>query len=101
MIRHIVLFKFKPEATKKEMENLIIELESLKNNIETIRSIEVARDIGGKHNSCDLVINALFDSIDDVNAYLAHPAHVKALDSVTKLCEPTYKIDYVTNWVAM
>ncbi len=101
MIRHIVLFKLKPKVTRKEMEGLAKELNRLKQNIDEVRSVEVEMDVGRKDNSCDLILNALFDNMEDVKAYSVHPAHVKVLESINRLCESTTKIDYHTKWVGI
>ena len=101
MIRHIVLFKFKNGVTSEEKQRLALELANLKQNIGNVRDLELEMDIGGKHNSYDMALNTLFDSMEEVNAYAVHPAHVKALDTVRNLCESTAKVDYKTSKVAM
>ncbi len=101
MIRHIVLFKFKTGVSQEEMEAFAQMLSDLKNEVKYVRVLEVSRDIGAKPNSYDLVLNSLFDSMDDVDKYSVHPAHIKALEMVNKLCEPTVKVDYDTNQVEM
>lgn len=101
MIRHIVLFKFKNGVTAEEKEGLARELRNLGRTIDRLRSIEVAMDAAGKHNSYDMALNALFDNMEDVSAYAVHPAHVKAVDNVNRLCESHVKVDYETKWVQM
>lgn len=101
MIRHIVLFKFKKGVTEQEKTSLIRELENLGKIIGHVRSLEVARDEARKHNSYDLALNAVFDSLADVEAYAVHPAHVKVVDTINRLCEAHVKIDYPTKWVAI
>lgn len=83
------------------MEELARELNSLKENIEQVRGIEVEMDVGRTDNSCDLVLNALFDNMEDVKAYSTHPAHVKVLETVERLCKSRMKIDYHTRWVGI
>jgi len=101
MIRHIVLFKFKKGVTQQEKNSLARELENLGKIIERVRSLEVAFDEARQHNSYDLALNAVFDTMEDMEAYSVHPAHVKAVDTVNRLCETRVKIDYTTKWVAM
>jgi len=76
------------------MEGLIRELNGLKDSIEQVRAIEVEVDVGRTPNSCDLVLDSLFDNMEDVKTYSTHPAHVKILEMVGKLCESRMKIDY-------
>ncbi len=101
MIRHIVFFKFKDGVTTEQKEGLALELSNLQQNIDHIRDLELEMDIGANHNSYDMVLNTLFDSMDSVNAYAVHPAHVKALDTIKSICESTAKVDYKTSKVAM
>jgi len=96
MIRHIVLFKYKADVTDRQKETLAYELESLANSISTIKSLQVGLDVGAKNNSYDLALNTLFDSVEDVEAYAAHPAHIKVLDTIGQLCQSTVKVDYET-----
>lgn len=96
MIRHIVFFKFKSSATQEDVTSLTGKLRGLASEIGWIRSIEVAKDIGGKTNSYDLALNTLFDSMEDVERYAIHPEHVKVLDMVKRVCESTVKIDYIS-----
>lgn len=94
MVRHIVFFKFRASARQVDIDALINELGGLERKIEWIRSIEIAKDIGEKTNSYDLVLNTLFDSMEDVERYAIHPEHVKVLDLVNTVCESTVKVDY-------
>ncbi|MDH4183117.1 MAG: Dabb family protein [Nitrospinota bacterium] len=97
MIKHVVFFKFKPGVTDREKEGLAYELEMLANSISQIKSILVAPDIGQKNNSYDLALDTSFDSMEDVETYAAHPAHVKVLETIGKLCQTTAKVDYETD----
>jgi len=101
MIRHIVFFKLKEGISKKEADGFVQELLDLKKHIAFVRDIEVCRDEGRKHNSYDLALNSLFDTMEHVEEYAIHPAHVKVLETVKKLCDSTVKVDYPTVKVAI
>jgi len=101
MIRHIVFFKFKGNATKQQKETLLAMLRGLKRKIAQVRHLEVGYDRGGKPNSFDVALNALFDNMKAVEAYSTHPEHVKVVEYIKKVCESTVKVDYVTKLVAM
>ena len=101
MIRHLVLFKLKPKVSRKEMEGLARGLNGLKKKIKQVRGIEVEMDVGRTGNSGDLVLNLLFDNMEDVKVYSDHPAHVEILKLVDKLCDSRMKIDYHTKWVGI
>lgn len=101
MIRHIVFFKLKSGATKEQADELLSRLHTLKDRIGQVKDIEVAVDIGGKPNSYDIVLNSLFDSMEDVEKYAAHPEHVKVVELINELCASHVKVDYDTNRVAI
>ena len=94
MIRHIVFFRFKENVDRDSIEEFASALLALKGTISQVKEIAVAFDVGGKNNSYDLVLNTLFDSMNDVETYAVHPEHVKVLDSVRRLCADTAKVDY-------
>ncbi|MGK7344208.1 MAG: Dabb family protein [Candidatus Nitrospinota bacterium M3_3B_026] len=101
MIRHIVFFKLKNGVTQEQADELLSGLHALEAKIDLVRDIEVAWDIGGKPNSYDIVLNSLFDSMEDVEKYAAHPEHVKVVELINDLCASHVKVDYDTNKVAI
>ncbi|VAX19365.1 hypothetical protein MNBD_NITROSPINAE03-664 [hydrothermal vent metagenome] len=94
MIRHIVLFKLKPNITKQEVEGLTKGLNGLKESIKQVRALTVEMDVGGTPSSCDLALDALFDNMADVKTYSESPAHIEIVKMVERLCESRMKIDY-------
>jgi len=94
MIRHIVLFKLKPNITKQEVEGLAKGLNDLKKNIKQVKALTVETDVGRTPSSCDLVLDALFNNMEDVKTYSTHPAHIEIVKMIEKLCESRMKIDY-------
>ena len=94
MIKHLVLFKFKEGVTDREREGLAYELECLSGVVSQVKSLQVAFDAGRKNNSYDLALDSEFDTMADMECYLAHPAHVKALENVSRLCQSVAKVDY-------
>ncbi len=94
MIRHIVFFTFRPDAAQAEREAFADRLRRLKEQVPQVRELTVAFDIGKKGNSFELVLDSVFDSMEDVETYAVHPDHVKVLDEVKRLCVSTAKVDY-------
>lgn len=94
MIRHIVLFKLKKGVKETEKKQLVDSLKALKGRIPLVKEIEVGLDVGGKHNSYDIALNTVFDSLDAVEEYAVHPDHQKVLAIVKDLCESTVKADF-------
>lgn len=81
MIRHIVMWRFLPEAggrTKDEnLKEVKARLTALyeSGRIEGLRRMELGRDISGTDMSYDMVLLTEFDSLEALHAYKVHPEH--------------------------
>ncbi len=97
MIKHIVMFKVKPElATQKEEIKREIKnrLEALPSKISLIKSFEVGANIKESDRSFDLVLSSSFENLDTLKEYAVHPDHVEVVDYVRETCEKTVVVDY-------
>ncbi len=97
MIKHIVMWKLKPEAeghTAKENAQWMKEhLESLMGVVPQLRSCEVGVNVTeGNYDAC---LVTTFDSIEDLEAYKVHPEHVKVSDHCQLIRESRVACDYV------
>ncbi len=97
MIRHIVFFKFKPEITQEQKNKLVSDLETLKQKIPLIKSLEVGFDIARTKNSFDLALNLAFDAWEDVENYGVHPDHINVVETIKKICQEHTKVDFEIN----
>lgn len=81
MVKHIVLWSFKPELTVKEQEEAGEEikrrLEAVKEQVQGVISLEVKLSPLPSSNRALALISA-FESVDALNGYQTHPAHVAA-----------------------
>lgn len=98
MIIHIVMFTLKDFAEGKDKsENLIImkeKLESLIDNIDLIRKIEVGLNYNSSAAAYDIVLYSEFDSAEDLDAYQIHPEHRKVAEFIGKIDEKRAVVDY-------
>ena len=76
-LQHVVLFKFKPEATPEKVAEIVAAFEALPSKIKEIKDFK-----WGTNNSPEKLDKGLthafiltFDSEKDRDAYLPHPAH--------------------------
>ncbi|RIV19468.1 Dabb family protein [Fibrisoma montanum] len=76
-LQHVVLFKFKPEATPEKVNEIVAAFEALPSKIKEIKSFQ-----WGTNNSPENLNKGLthafiltFDNEKDRDAYLPHPAH--------------------------
>lgn len=77
MVQHIVLFKFKPEATPEKVAEIVAAFEALPSKIKEIKGFQ-----WGTNNSPEKLDKGLthafiltFDNEKDRDTYLPHPAH--------------------------
>lgn len=72
MIRHVVMFQWKPDFDPAEWFALVRDLPS---RIPQIKSLSVGTDVLRGARSFDAAIVADFDQIEDVAVYTDHPDH--------------------------
>ncbi len=97
MINHVVLFKLKPypilekKAILSEIKAL---LEGLKGKIEELVFIEVGVNHEPESNNYDLALISHFRSIDDLERYRVHPAHVEVAKRMGEVTEARTAVDF-------
>lgn len=91
MIRHIVMWKFRP-GTEAEQERFLSGLQALQGVIPQLISSEVARNVG--KGNYDAVLVSEFQSLQDLDAYKNDPRH-KAVSALCKsIREDRVAVDY-------
>ena len=93
MIQHIVMFKFLDSAQGKTKAQNLEEAKSrmlaLKEQIPQIRKMEVHLAVeGSAAGNYDYILVSQFDSLEDLEIYQKHPAHVAFGQFVSHLREP-------------
>jgi hypothetical protein len=97
MLHHIVLITTKAGATDADVAAAVGALGSLPAEIPLIRSYEVVREAGLSKRNADLAVVASFDSVEDYQAYLVHPAHAAVgAEHLIALAESFSTIQYLT-----
>ena len=91
MLRHIVMWKFRP-GTEAEQEQFLGGLRALQGVIPQLVSSEVARNVGT--GNYDAVLVSEFRSLEDLEAYKNDPRH-KAVSALCKsIREDRVAVDY-------
>jgi lysophospholipase L1-like esterase len=98
LLRHVVMFKFKDEATPEQVQEVVEAFAALPKEIETIVDFEYGTDVSSENKAdgfthCFLVT---FRSTEDRDAYLPHPAHGRFVQLVGPYVEKVLVIDYWT-----
>lgn len=99
MVKHIVMFKFLPEAmgrTKKEnleiAKNMLMDLQG---KVPTLLSsvVEINSEKANPDNY-DLVLSADYNNWDDLSAYIVHPLHKAVGEFMKDVRESRACVDY-------
>ncbi|MGL5938738.1 MAG: Dabb family protein [Phocaeicola sp.] len=97
MVKHIVLFKLKETLSVAEKLEVMTQfkeaIESLPTSIEVIRHIFVGINMN-PNEQWDLSLDSEFDSLEDVQIYAAHPAHLAAAALLKEVKADRACVDY-------
>ena len=84
MVRHVALFRFRPDLSEQDVTDLLAGFAHLVDRIDGFRGVHFGRNIspeqldqGFRHG-----IIADFDDMDSLKSYLADSAHVRLADRV-------------------
>ena len=81
MIKHIVMFKLKEADGRSEYENAVEAQKRFDNVIANVKELEkgevVINSKDAPESNYTISLLCDFDSIDDLNAYQVHPAHLE------------------------
>ena len=75
MIRHTVLFKFKPDFPPADKHAWIAGLNRMTGNIPGMLSLTHGPDVLNTGRSFDYAIVADFETVEDIAVYNTHPLH--------------------------
>lgn len=96
MVKHIVMFKFSgSENERKEVASQFkTALDKLPGVIEVLKRMEVGLNVN-PNESWDLVLTAVVETLEDVDTYANHPAHVAAGAIIKNNKDSRACVDYV------
>lgn len=93
MIINNLLLKFKnkdAENIKKTQEVLL----SMKGKIEVLLDIQTEVNIRPSQTAYDLILITKFASLEDLDAYLAHPAHLEVAKFIVSVLDTQASVCY-------
>lgn len=98
VLRHVVLFKFKDEATPEQIQQIVDEFAKLPSKIDAIVGFEHGTDISVENKSEGLTHGFVVSFRDEKgrDEYLPHPAHVEFVKLVGPLLDKVLVFDYFT-----
>jgi hypothetical protein len=98
VLKHIVLYKFKDSLTQEQVDEVIKTFNALPSKIPVILGYEAGTNVSkeGKSEGLTHSFVLTFKNMEDLDAYIAHPAHQAYVDIVKTRREKVVVFDY---WV--
>ena len=93
MVRHIVLWRLKPEG-KERFSEIKAALEAQVGRIPGLLRVEVGENIRSGRRSVDFALTCDFADLASLEVYHKHPAHHETRDVVDKLVADHWIADY-------
>ena len=94
MIRHVVVFKLKPDVSPAQRDEWLETSRRLHDQIDLVRAYSIGADLLRLPRSYDVAVVADFDSLEDVRAYADHPVHLSAVELSRSLSEHIVSVDF-------
>ena len=95
MVTHIALYKL-VHANTETVEEARKVLASQAGKVPHFRHFEVGVNLLDSYRAYDLVLRAKFDSMEDLQAYQRHPAHVEVVKYLQGVRQSVITVDYET-----
>lgn len=95
MLKHVVLFKFKPDTKDADIANVEKGLAALPARISEIKRYEFGRDIVKSDRSYDFALVSEFEDEDAMKAYQMHPYHMAVLNQLNMICDSIIVVDFM------
>ncbi len=95
MLKHIVMFTFKPEATPAQRNQLVDGLNALPRLIPEVKGWKIEHAIPGRAGRhADFALFSEFESAATLDVYIKHPDHQKIVVLVDAYCASRAGFDY-------
>jgi hypothetical protein len=96
VLRHVVLFKFKPEATKEQIQEIVAGFQALPKKIDGIAAFEWGTDVSpeGRADGFTHCFVVTFKDAKSRDAYLPHQAHKDFVAILLPRLDKVLVVDY-------
>jgi Stress responsive A/B Barrel Domain len=84
VLRHIALFRWKPEATAEDVSKVEAALHQLPAKIPCIQSYRFGRDLGVQDGNADFALVADFSDEESLATYANHPDHLSVIQTLIR-----------------
>lgn len=97
MFRHVIMFRWKAEASEAQKQAAYEGLARLPEAIPEIRSWQQDPDVGLLSENLDFVLIADFDDQDAYLVYRNHPVHLRLIaECITPILERLERVQFLT-----
>ncbi len=94
MIRHIVIFKFKPDTPQSDRDAFLEMLRALPSKISEIVDFEAGFDVVRSPRAFDLALVASYADLAALDRYAKHEHHLPVVERSKQICEQVASVDY-------
>ncbi|MBV7549841.1 Dabb family protein [Pseudomonas sp. PDM26] len=96
-VKHIVMWNLRGESEverSSNIEKLKSAFESIRTEIPGLRTLEIGVDFSKIDYACDVVLYSEFDSVEALEGYASHPAHLRVREELGNLRITRHQVDY-------
>ncbi|OXR38727.1 stress responsive protein [Pseudomonas jessenii] len=96
-VKHIVMWNLRGESEverSSNIEKLKSAFEGIRTEIPGLRSLEIGVDFSKIDYACDVVLYSEFDSVEALEGYASHPAHLRVREELGNLRIARHQVDY-------
>lgn len=97
MVKHIVLWNLRGNTPAEKAANIALlkqRFESLRGRIPGMLHIEIGVDSSRIDYACDVALYSEFESQAALDAYAAHPEHLRVRQELGDMRTARYQVDY-------
>lgn len=98
MLHHYVFIKYRKGTSEQHIAEFASRTLALRAAIPEIEQVEIGRDILHEARSWDIVLIMRFASVEALQRYQPHPAHVKVKEFNTPQVEAVASVDFTEAW---
>jgi hypothetical protein len=96
MLKHVVLVKFKNDASESAIAEVQKELGGLSAFIPEILEFECGMDVLRSERSYDFALVSGFENLENMKRYQVHPVHQKILAKLKEIADSILLVDFNT-----
>ncbi len=94
LIRHVVLFRFKPETGQEERDEFSARVRALPETVPGVLRPEVGVDFLRTPRSYDVGLVFGFPDRAALDCYQTHPNHLPVVETAKRICDSIVALDY-------